>query len=36
MMSKEFLREFFSPLQHHRLMKWAEAMSGLIFWWRKK
>ena len=34
--SKQFLRRFFSPLQHWRLMKWTEAMTDLFYWWRKK
>lgn len=32
---KKFLREFFSPLQHQRLVHFFQALHGLANWWRK-
>ena len=32
---KQLVREFFSPLQHLRLVRFFQALHGLANWWRK-
>jgi hypothetical protein len=33
--TKEFVREFWSKLQHWRLMKIAEHLREAALWWKK-